>query len=188
VRYGRWAAWTVLLAALLLGGCGRAQGMVDTRQALEHAGYRQVEVSLRTAGGLGYAEVKALIAGAPPPEQAARIIWTTLPVRFDTLAVVLDGQATAFTYGGLERQFGPRNPSLDRRQVDAEVVTSGLKLMLVLSAAAMVSVGAVVAIALLALRTARRRRRAGSQDAGPTSGLGAASAAGASDVAEEMPS
>jgi hypothetical protein len=188
VRYGRWAAWTVLVAALVLGACGRAQGMADTRLALERAGYRDVAVSLRTAGGNGYAEVRASTANAKPPEQAAGVIWTTLPVRFSALAVVIGDRTSTFTYEQLEGRFGPRDPALDRHQLDEVVVRSGLKLMLALSVAALLSVGAVVAVGILALRAARRAR----QVAGPTSGLGAASltadAPGDSDAAEEMPS
>jgi hypothetical protein len=186
------AVGLVTMVALIAGGCGRAQGMADTRLALERAGYRDVAVSLRTAGGIGYAEVRASTADARPPEQAAMVIWTTLPVRFSTLAVVVGDRTTAFTYEELEGRFGPRDPSLDRRQVDEEVVRSGLKLMVLLSIAAMLSVGAVVGIGFAALRTARRARGGDAQAEGPTSGLGAASltaeAAGASEEAEEMPS
>jgi hypothetical protein len=113
------------------------------------------------------------------------VAWTTLPVRFDQLVVALGDRTTSFTYLDLAGRFGPRDPSLDRKQVDEQVVRSGLQLMLLLSAGAMLSVGVVVAIGLVALRAARRGRR---QLAGPTSGLDAGSAAGASDAAEEMPS
>ena len=165
-----------LVACLLvLGGCGRAQGVADTRRALEGAGFREVDVSLRSGGGLGVATVGATGSGSPPAEKAAEVVWATLPVRFDQLVVGVDGQTTTFAYEELERRFGPRTSSLDGRQADEEVVQSGLKLMLLLSAAALVSVAVVVATGLLALRAGRRARRGGRQAEGPGSGLGAAS-------------
>ena len=148
--------------------------MADTRRALERTGYREVDVSLRTGGGIGVARIEAA-AGTLGAEPAAEVAWNTLPVRFDQLIVALGSETEAFSYQDLADRFGPRDPSLDGRQVDEEVVESGLKLMLLLSAGALLSVGAVVAVALLALRAGKRARRGTRQAEGPTSGLGAAS-------------
>ena len=149
----------LLAVVLLLTGCGRAQGVADTRRALEDSGYRDVEVVLRTGGGIGVARLEAA-PGAPPAETAARVAWTTLPVRFDQLVVAVGDQTAAFSYEDLAGRFGPRDASLDGRQIDEEVVRSGLKLMLLLSGAALLSVGAVVVTGLLALKAARRARAA----------------------------
>ena len=147
----------VLLACIVaLGACGRAQAVADTRRGLEQVGFREVDVDLRTGGGIGVARIGA--AGGPDAQEAARVAWSTLPVRFDQLVVTVAGQVTTFGYEDLERRFGPREPSLDGRQVDEEVVESGLRLMLLLSGAALVSVGAVVAAGLLAVKAARRAR------------------------------
>ncbi len=185
-----WGAAAVLLAvvvALVAGGCGRARGVAGTRRALEQAGYHDVAIDLRAGGGIGIARV-ATAAGGPPAERTAEVVWATLPVRFDQLVVAIGDQTTSFGYEDLRARLGSRDPSLDGRQVDEEVVSSGLKLMLLLSVAALLSVGAVVAVGLVALRAARRRR----QDAGPTSGLGAgsltAAGASASDEADAIPS
>jgi len=67
--------------------------------------------------------------------------------------------SVSYTYDGLQGLFGDRDPSLDRRQVDEEVVKSGFRLMLLLTAGAVASVGVVVALGLFALRAARRVRR-----------------------------
>ena len=150
----------LVAVVLLLAGCGRAQGVADTRRVLEDSGYRDVEVILRTGGGIGVARLEAA-PGAPPAETAARVAWTTLPVRFDQLVVALGDQTAAFSYEELAGRFGPRDSSLDGRQIDEEVVRSGLKLMLLLSGAALLSVGAVVVTGLLALKAARRARAAG---------------------------
>ena len=152
---------TALLAVVVvLAGCGRAEGVADTRRALEGAGYRDVAVILRTGGGIGVARVEAA-AGAPPAETAAQTAWTTLPVRCDQLVVALGDETAAFSYEDLAGRFGPRDASLDGRQIDEEVVRSGLKLMLLLSGAALLSVGAVGVTGVMALKAARRARAAG---------------------------
>jgi len=158
VTVGRRAAVAVLVCLTALGGCGRAKAVDDTRQELELAGYRQVEVTLHTGGGIGVARIRAAAAEAPPPERAAEVAWKTLPVRFDQLVVSLGDQSTSFSYEELTGRFGPRDRSLDAKQVDEQVVRSGLKLMLLLSGAAALSVGAVVVTGGLALKAARRAR------------------------------
>jgi hypothetical protein len=158
--------------------------VADTRQALDRAGFRDVAISLRTGGGIGVARIDAAAQGAPPAEEAAAVAWTTLPVRFDQLVVALGDRTVSFGYQDLAGRFGPRAASLDARQVDEEVVESGLKLMLLLSAGAMLSGGAVVALGLVALRKVRRAQ-ANADQAGPTSGRGdvspSAGVPGASD-------
>lgn|GEM_PF-5745800 len=178
----------VLALALAVAGCGRAQGVSDTEEALERAGYRAVDVTLRTAGGLGVARIDAE-PGGPPPEVAAGVAWRMVPVRFDQLVVAVGHQVEPYGYEQLVARFGPRDPSLERRQIDEDVVRDGLELMLLLGAGAVLSVGLVVALAVGAVRAARRMRP--HDDVGPTSGLGAGSLTlGASATAEgdEIPS
>ena len=149
-----------LAALLALAGCGRAQGVADTRQALEGAGYREVDVDLRAGSGIGVARVDAA-PGGPAPETAARVVWDTLPVRFDQLIVAVGGATTPFSYEELTGRFGPRGASLDGRQIDEQVVRSGLKLMLLLSAGALLSVGFVVVTARAGIRAVKRARASG---------------------------
>jgi hypothetical protein len=145
------------LCALLLAGCGRAQGVKDTRRALEDAGYREVDIELRAARGIGVARVAAA-PGGPPADTAAGVVWKALPVRFDQLIVAVGEASTAFSYEELTGRFGARDPSLDGKQVDEQVVRSGLRLMLLLSAGAILSVGAVVLTGLAVIRSTRRAR------------------------------
>ena len=149
-----------LAAVLVLAGCGRAQGVVDTRRALEGAGYREVDVDLRAGSGIGVARVDAAPDG-PAPETAARVIWETLPVQFDQLIVAVGGATTPYSYEELTGRFGPRDPSLDGKQIDEQVVRSGLRLMLLLSAGALLSVGFVVVTALAVVRATKRARASG---------------------------
>ena len=180
----------VLIALLLaLVGCGRAEGVTDTRRALEEAGFAQVDVSVRSGGGIDVVRVDA--TGADH-DRAARVVWDILSVRFDQLVVALGSDTSSYSYQTLAQRLGPRDPALDRKQLSDQVVRDGLDLMLWLTLAALLSVGGVVALALLVLRTARRARRpaGGDQADGPASGPGDADAsptAGASATEAEGP-
>jgi hypothetical protein len=148
-----------VLAVVLVAvpACGRAEGVRGTRRVLEEAGYRNVHIDLRTGGGLGVARVDA-DSGGPAAETAAGVVWRNLPVRFDQLVVSLGGQVSTFGYEELAGRFGPRDSSLDGKQVDEQVVRSGLRLMLLLSAGAVLSVGAVVITGLAVIRATKRAR------------------------------
>jgi hypothetical protein len=149
-----------VLLVLLLAGCGRAQGVTDTRQALEGAGYTAVDIDLRAGSGIGVARVTAA-PGGPPADTAAGVVWRTLPVHFDQLIVAVGDASTPFSYEELAGRFGPRDPSLDGKQVDEQVVRSGLRLMLLLSAGALLSVALVVVTGLAVVRATRRARASG---------------------------
>lgn len=150
----------LVLAVLALASCARAEGVADTRRALEGAGYRDVDIDLRARSGIGVARVNAA-AGGPAPERAAEVVWRTLPVRFDQLIVAVGGTPTPFSYEDLTSRFGPRDRSLDGKQVDEQVVRSGLRLMLLLSAGAVLSVGLVVVTGLAVIRATKRARAGG---------------------------
>jgi hypothetical protein len=148
------------LVLLVLAGCGRAEGVADTRRALEGAGYADVDIDLRAGSGIGVARV-TVAPGGPPADTAAGVVWRTLPVRFDQLIVAIGDATTPFSYEELTGRLGPRDPSLDGQQVDEQVVRSGLRLMLLLSAGAILSVGLVVVTGLAVIRATKRARASG---------------------------
>jgi hypothetical protein len=154
----RLAVARILLLAL--AGCGRAEGVSDTRRALEGAGYAEVDIDLRAGSGIGVARVTTA-PGGPPADTAAGVVWRTLPVRFDQLIVAVGDTSTPYGYEELAGRFGPRDPSLDGKQVDEQVVRSGLRLMLLLSAGAFLSVGLVVVTGLAVVRATKRARSSG---------------------------
>ena len=145
------------ITMLALAGCSRAEGLAATRRALEGAGYQQVDIDLRARSGIGVARVEAAPSG-PPADRAAEVVWDTLPVRFDQLIVAIGDATTPFSYEDLASRFGPRDRSLDGKQVDEQVIRSGVRLMLLLSAGALLSVGLVVVTGLAVVRATRRAR------------------------------
>lgn len=170
-------AWALRLAAVLacataLAGCRNVHGVAAVRSALADAGYSAVEVSFRSGGGIDLVRIDADAANVPDDvrlQQGAAAVWATLPFRFDRLrfSVRADGRVVDATYGyaELSQLLGPRPAGLDRRQVGDEVVVSGLKLVVLLSVGALLSVGLVLGLTLFGLRNVRRRRLWA--DAGP---------------------
>jgi hypothetical protein len=59
-------------------------------------------------------------------EAAARVVWSELPLRFDTLVMEHAGQRYEVGYGDLQANFGPRPANLDdisiREVVSAELI------------------------------------------------------------------
>jgi hypothetical protein len=190
---------TVVVCGLVLAGCRTAEGPRATTRALERAGYRGVSVTLRTGGGIDV--VTADAAGGPDgsgPDEAAAVVWHTLPVRFDQLVVLIGTTATPYSYERLSGQFGPRDPALDRRKAGDAVVHGGL-VTAVLLGSLLAGAGGVTGAVLVvrALRRSRTGARAGGrrrrdQAGGPTSGLGdgspMAEGSGSADDADAMPS
>lgn len=156
-----------MACGLLLTGCRNVGGVPATTAALEKAGYREVSISFRSGGGIDLVRVDGT-ADWPELQRAAAVVWATLPFRFDRLRMVVSaanqaGDAT-FSYEQMAGRFGPRPPGLDRRQVGDQVVVSGLKLVVLLSVVALLSVGLVLGLTLFALRNVRRRRRSARGD------------------------
>ena len=176
-----WPAVVVALVGLALAGCSNVRGVAATRDALEQVGYRDVDVDFRSGGGIDLVRVDAVpVDGAPPDQQrievAAGEVWRTLPLRFDRLqlSIQVPGYTggAIYSYEDLAGLFGARPQGLDRRQLGDEVVASGLKLVVLLSIGALLSVGLVVALTLFALRNVRRRRSAARGEAGQAEGDG----------------
>lgn len=163
-RRGAAVLVVVVVCSTALAGCRNVRGVARARQAVEEAGYRDVDVSFGSGGGVDVVKVDAFRPdGAPDPVAVAGAVWGSLPLRFDRMRVAVSGPsgtATAvYDHDQLRARFGPREPGLDRRQVGDAVVTSGLKLFLALSVAALLSVALVVAMTLAVVRAARGQRR-----------------------------
>lgn len=158
-----------VLAGITLGGCRTVEGSLDLERALEQAGYTEVDVS-PFSGSLSHLEVSLVPAseeGGPEgqADQAAGIVWTVFPLRFEHLTVEVRTSggrvAQPYSYDEMTTRFGPRRPSLDRREMRDEVakVAVGVTAALV-GAAVLVVAGSAVAVALM-VRSHRRRAAAG---------------------------
>lgn len=178
----RWRpAALVALVGLALAGCSNVRGVAATRDALEEVGYRDVEVSFRSGAGIDLVRVEAVpVDGSAPDQQrvevAAGAVWRSLPMRFDRLQLAISGPGftigAVYGYDDLAALFGARAHGLDYRQVGDQVVAGGLKLVVLLSIGALLSVALVVGLALFSLRNVRRRRSAARGEAGQGEGDG----------------
>ncbi|HEX3621159.1 MAG TPA: hypothetical protein VHT97_02480 [Acidimicrobiales bacterium] len=187
------AALALCGVAVGVGGCGRRSEFAATRRALDRAGYRSVAITVRSGGGVVFATVTARSpGGAGVADTAAEIVWQTLDVRFDRVAIAVAPGVAVLGYDDLAARFGPRDPSLDR---PAPAQTNGRvrsELLGVVVLGAVLAGAGLVAGVVLVRRSLRVGRRQLDQTAGPGSELGVAApspiAEGSDDDADAMPS
>lgn len=156
-------------ALAVLAGCSTIRGLIRTEEALARAGFSDADVTTSSDSGFDQVEitVRPPASGTAPDasaETAARVVWTTFPLRFDLLRVSLSGSADGFvatyTYGEMAEIFGPRDPDLDEKDVGGELVRAGLGVMIVLAVGGMLFLAAVVLAIVYGVRTSRRRAAA----------------------------
>jgi hypothetical protein len=171
-RGRRGAATGALLAAavLLLASCTTIRGLIDTEEALEGAGYTEVDVGFDSANGFDRVEVTLRPPSAEggaeaQAEEAARIMWTSFPLRFDLLRIELLGSfegpsTTTYTYGEMTEIFGPRPAELDDKELGDDVVRTGVVIAVVLAVGGLLFLGALTLAVVFAVRAGRRRKAA----------------------------
>ncbi len=149
------------LAALVIAGCGLAEGFVSTVEELDKAGFGapDVEVDGRDAYRVRVTkDVEDLSAAAA---DAASVVWRELPLGIERLEVVCtNGFGGEGTYTAdraeLERRFGPRDPSLDEGFQESDLRTIGL-VVLGLFLGGLVVLAAIVVLIVVLVRRNRRR-------------------------------
>jgi hypothetical protein len=166
-RGRRVAAGALLTGIVLLTACTTIRGLVDTEDALKRAGFTEVDVGFSSAEGFDQVEVTvgpASSEGGPDAQadQAATVVWTTFPLRFDLLRVELlapyQGAVTTYTYGEMEEIFGPRPPGLDDKELGDDVVRTGVIVAAVLVGGGLLFVAAATLAIVLGVRASRRRK------------------------------
>lgn len=154
--------------SVALGGCGPVRDTARTVRALERAGYTNVDVA-PFGDSHGHLQVKATPSsseGGPEGQanQAAGIVWTVFPMRFDHLTVAVgtpQGRvAQVHSYDDMAQTFGPRDPSLDKRAMSDEVEAVAIKVTAIVVAAWILVAGGSTLAAVLVVRRRRRRRSA----------------------------
>ncbi len=128
----------LVLAAIVLAGCGFLSGANKTRTSLQHAGYRNVGVNIQSGSGTPRDGLVNITYSAGPTGDdnrdaynAARVVWETFGYRFGALAITKTsgGCAGPFcvshntglgaeTYQQMLAQFGPRPANLDTKSAD----------------------------------------------------------------------
>jgi hypothetical protein len=165
---GRLAVALAVVGLVLLAGCTTIRGLIDTENALGRAGFTEVDVNFSSNNGFDQVEV-----GLRPPSreltdtdadarEAARVVWTTFPLRFDLLRLELLGPGQpdiiTYTYSELEEILGPRPPGLDDKELGDDVVRAGVGVAVVLAIGGLLFTVAVVLAIVFGLRASRRRK------------------------------
>ena len=99
--------------------------------------------------------------------EAARVVWTSFPLRFDLVRVELLGTTldsgtavTTYTYSEMAEIFGPRDPELDEKELGDDVVRAGLGVAIVLVVGGLLFTAAIVLAIIFGVRASRRRASA----------------------------
>lgn len=167
LRPGRAGLALALLALLVLAACTTVRGIIDTERALEDAGFTDVDTGFESAEGFDQIEIAVRPVSTEgdaesEADQAASVVWTTFPLRFDFLQVELLGPfeqyTTTYTYGELAEIFGPRPANLDDKELSDDVVRAGLGIAIVLAVGGIVFLAGVVLAIVMGVRTSRRRQ------------------------------
>jgi hypothetical protein len=157
----------VVVAILLLTGCTTVRGLLDTEQALDRAGYTDIDVGFSTEEGFDQVEItlRPEIVGEDPAEEAERaadVVWDVFPLQFDLLRIEFLGpaedEAHTFTYSEMREIFGPRDPELDEKELGDDVVRTGVGIAIVLAVGGLLFLIAVVLAIVMGVRSSRRRQ------------------------------
>jgi hypothetical protein len=156
-----WAAVLVVVAVVLAGACNTTKGLFNADLALRRDGFGGVNVSFRSTNG----EERVLVRASSGPVEkgdvdleAARVIWTTFPFRFDQIEVkVGSSPVRVFFPVDLERQFGPRPAGYDDHTIKYDVVHSARTIGLIVGIAGLIVVAGVVLTIVVVVRHRRMR-------------------------------
>jgi hypothetical protein len=149
----------VVLAALLLSGCGAVRAVTRTQRALAAAGIDDPSVGFVSENGADIVTVKyrptSIESIQSESLRAAQVVWRVAPVRFDAVRTIArGGPSYHYSRSALASQFGPRAAELDKDPADLlnlhGIVVGGIVLLLV-------GAVAIALIIVLVLRTRRRR-------------------------------
>lgn len=150
----------VAVALVVLGACSTIGSLSGLIEDLQDEGFTDVSANVDTS------DTSVLVVSADPPgatdveeaqDQAAEIVWTRFPRRFEGLRVSIDGDRQEWTYAELEEELGARPAGLD----DADLQGDFDRLAVYVVVGALVTGGVgLAAVGLIVLVVVRNRRKA----------------------------
>ncbi|QYG92026.1 hypothetical protein HC251_05965 [Iamia sp. SCSIO 61187] len=159
-RRARALLLVVAVALVALAACSTISSLSGLIEDLQDEGFTDVSANVDTSD----TSVLVVSAGAPgatdveeAQDQAAEIVWTRFPRRFEGLRVSIDGERREWTYAELEEELGARPDGLD----DTELQDDFNRLAVYVVVGALVAgVVGLVAVGLIVLVVVRNRRKA----------------------------
>jgi hypothetical protein len=144
-----------VVLALALGGCGTVRSTIDVYRTMRDSGYQNINVRFNANNSSDTIVVRASGGPSEDPEgKAAQIVWERFRFKFDQVDVRINGrERQLFSRSELQARFGPRPAGMDRDLTKDVFRTIGI-----VAAVAVVFMGAVALVIVLAIRSSRRRR------------------------------
>jgi hypothetical protein len=164
----------VLVAVLVLGGCGGVVGaLVTTEQDIGNAGYSSVKVGLTNSDN--DLSVSAKAGGAPTAtdtKEIAGIVWRQFHLRFGSLTITVHGSGqssrTVYSFDKMQATFGARDASYNKTSLRSGLIHFGIEALIGL----VVVVAIIVLLIVFLVRRRRRKRRQAQAAWGPGYGYG----------------
>ena len=145
---------------VLVAGCAAFDVLGDLTGDLEDAGFESVTANVSPTN----ASLVVISADAPrgrdvaeAQDEAAEVVWTRFPRRFEALRITIDGEREEWTYAELEDQLGSRPDDLDTStEIGDEWTRMSVAVVLGLVAAGVVAILVIGLVVLLVVRANRR--------------------------------
>ncbi len=109
----------VLVAVVAVTSCSTISLLLDAQSNLRDAGYSSANVNADESNG--FTTVTVQVSGGPPPDRAARVIWTTFPRRVDRIVVQTGGRSYDYGRSELTDRFGSRPSGYDDKTFGADL-------------------------------------------------------------------
>ena len=157
----RFALVLALAVVAVLAACSTISSFTNLIEELQEEGFTDVSANIDQRNA------SSLVVSADAPDdttvtdaqdQAAEVVWTRFPRRFEGLRVTIDGEREEWTYDQLEDDLGPRPEGLEDGDLGDDINQVALIAVIGTLAAGVVGILVVGLIVFLVVRANRRNR------------------------------
>jgi hypothetical protein len=160
-RRARFVLALALAVVAALAACSTISSFADLIEELQEEGFTDVSANIdqRNASALVVsADAPAGTTVTDAQDQAAEVVWTRFPRRFEGLRVTIDGEREEWTYDQLEDELGPRPAGLEDGDLGDDINQVALIAVIGTLVAGVVGIAVVGLIVFLVVRANRRNR------------------------------
>lgn len=158
-RRARALLLALAVALVALAACSTISSLSGLIEDLRDEGFTDVTANVDTS------DTSVLVVSADAPgatevseaqDQAAEVVWTRFPRRFEGLRVSIDGERREWTYAELEQELGARPDGLDDTDLQGDVDRLAVYVLVGALGAGVVG---LIAVGLIVAVVVRNRRK-----------------------------